>query len=344
MRLTHWLRYHIKLFLAASLFYSGALILILRWRLRHRGVVLLYHRVLPEKEREQSFSSRSIIVSPDTFERQLRFLRRHFSVVGPEEFRDWLLNGRDHPLPPCLITFDDGWKDNLTHAGPILKAQKLPAVIFLPTGYIGTGKTFWQERLSRLLFRLGQQPALRQHPVVARHGLAALFGGGRAELAELAGTLARSFKGLQPRDIDNLVDEVAAALAVSDDAGDADTFLSWDDVQTMRMDGIAFGSHTVNHSILTHLEPDAVAKELTESRRVLEQRLSMPVQLLAYPNGNHDAGTCAQARQAGYRLAFTTVRGRVARGDDPMTLRRINIHEGAHRHLPLFCASILGVL
>jgi len=34
----------------------------------------------------------------------------------------------------------------------------------------------------------------------------------------------------------------------------------------------------------------------------------------------------------------------VTRGDDPMRLRRINIHDSAHRHLPLFCTSILGVL
>lgn len=343
MHLRHWLRYHIKLLLAASLFYSGALFLIFRWRFRRHGVVLLYHRVLPEAECAQSFSSKAIIVSPATFERHLRFLQRHFSVLGPEEFSAWLLNGQEYPKPPCLITFDDGWKDNLTHAHPLLKAQNLPAVIFLPTGYIGTGKAFWQERLSRLLFRLGQQPALRQHPLVARHGLSGLFTAQRHELADRAGALARTLKDHKSEAAEGLIAEVSAALAGNDDATDIDTYLSWEDVQAMRPDGIAFGSHTVTHRILTQLEPAAVAEEITQSKRVLEQQLGTPVHLFAYPNGNHAADTCQHVKQAGYKLAFTTIPGRVARGDDPMTLRRINIHDGAHRHLPLFCASILGV-
>ena len=344
MRIGHWLRYHIKLLLAASLFYSGALFLILRWRFRRSGVVLLYHRVLPEAECAQSFSSRAIIVSPATFERHLRFLRRHFTVLGPEEFREWLLNRREYPRPPCLITFDDGWKDNLTHARPALKAHNLPAVIFLPTDYIGTGKAFWQERLSHLLYRFGQQPALRQHPLVARHGLSDLFTARHSELADHACALARTFKNRKPQETDNLIAEVAAALAGNDDPAGIDTYLSWDDVQTLRPDGIAFGSHTVSHRMLTQIDPAAVTEELTESRRVLEQRLNAPVRLLAYPNGNHTVDTCERARQAGYELAFTTIPGRVTRGDDPMTLRRINIHDGAHRHLPLFCTSITGVL
>lgn len=343
MRLDHWLRYHIKLALAAGLFYSGALLLILRLRFRNRGVVLLYHRVLPATESAQSFSSKAIIVSPATFERQLRFLRRHFTVVGPEEFRDWLLHGRAFPKPPCLITFDDGWKDNLNHARPLLKAQNLPAIIFLPTDYIGTGNAFWQERLSRLLFRLGRQPALHRHSLVEQYRLAGLFEGPLAELAERAGALARTFKNRDGHDIDNMMIELDALLSDNDDATDVDTYLGWNDVAAMRADRIHFGSHTISHRILTQIEPAAVAEELTRSRDILEQQLGSPVEFLAYPNGNHDAGTCEQTRQAGYTLAFTTVPGHVTRGDDPMQIRRINIHDGAHRHLPLFCASITGM-
>jgi peptidoglycan/xylan/chitin deacetylase (PgdA/CDA1 family) len=346
MRTRNRLRYRIKLLLASSLYYSGLLHLILRWRLQHRGVVLLYHRVLSEAELAATFSSEAIIVSPATFERHLQFLRRHFTIVGLEEFREWLLNRRRFALPPCLITFDDGWKDNLTHACPVLKAQGLPAVIFLPTAYIGTGEPFWQERLSRLLYRLGQNPILRKHPVVARHALDDLFATQQSDLADRACTLARSFKNRNPQEVDTIVAEVAAVLAplaTADDRADVDTFLSWKDVQNLRPDGITFGSHTVTHRILTQIDSATVAEELAESKRTLEQRLGAPVRVLAYPNGNHDAGICQQAREAGYDLAFTTIPGLVSPGDDTMRLRRLNIHDGAHRHLPLFFTAVLGM-
>lgn len=344
MQLIQNIRSAIKLVLAFVLYYSGLLGLVLRWRFNGRGVVLLYHRVLPETECVQSFSSKAIIVSPATFERHLRFLRRHFTLVEPEEFRDWLLRDREFSKPPCLITFDDGWKDNLTFAEPILRTQQVPAVIFLPTDYIGTGKTFWQERLSRLLYRLGQQPALRRHPLVAQHGLTGLFEVRHTELAEHAGYLARTFKNRDTRNIDQMMAELGALLASDAESTDVDAYLDWEDVKTMRANRVAFGSHTISHRILTQLEPAAVTEELSRSRSILEQRLGAPVEFLAYPNGNHDAGTCEQARKSGYTLAFTTVPGHVARGDDPMRIRRINIHDGAHRHLSLFCASITGVL
>jgi hypothetical protein len=228
MRTLNHLRYHIKLLLAASLYYSGFLHIILLWRGRQRGVVLLYHRVLPDTEHTASFSSEAIIVSPATFERHLRLLRRHFTIVGTEEFREWLLNGREYPRPPCLITFDDGWKDNLTHAHPLLKSNNLPAVIFLPIDYIGTGKPFWQERLSRLLFRLGQRPELKQHPVVTQHGLGDLFTAQHSGPADRACTLARSFKVRKPEEVDAIVADVETALkpATVDERADVDTFLS----------------------------------------------------------------------------------------------------------------------
>lgn len=346
MRLRNQLRYSIKLLGAGGLYYSGLLHFYLRWRARNRGLVLLYHRVLTEAESAATFSSAAIIVSTATFERQLRFLRRHFTVVGPQEFQDWLSGQRHYHRPPCLITFDDGWQDNLDHAYPRLKAEGMPALIFLPTAYIGSGKSFWQERLSRLLYRLGRQPALREHPLVARHGWSELFAVPGAELAERASNLVRTYKIRSLQEVDTMVSEVGAALSAfsnKDERADVDTFLSWEAVRKMRADGIHFGSHTVTHPILTQVDATSVNSELRESRRALEQHLQAPVRILAYPNGNHDAQTCQQAREAGYELAFTTIPGWTQPGDDPLRIRRHNIHEGAHRHLPLFFATLLNV-
>lgn len=340
------LRYSIKLLVASGLYYSGLLLFYLRWRVQNRGVVLLYHRVLTEAERAATFSSAAIVVSTTTFERQLRFLHRHFTVVGADEFHDWLLGKRRYQRPPCLITFDDGWQDNFEHAHPRLKAEGLPALIFLPTAYIDGGKPFWQEHLSRLLYRFGRQPALREHPLVRRHGWSKLFSVQEAELAERACDLARTFKARPLQEVDAIIAEVTSALGAlpnDDDREDVDVFLSWETVQRMYADGISFGSHTVTHPILTQVDAGVVKAELYESRRRIEQRLGAPIRMLAYPNGNHNEQICRQAREAGYDLAFTTIPGWVKPGDNLQRIRRHNIHEGAHHHLPLFCASLLNV-
>lgn len=347
MRILRLLHSGAKLMLAAALYYSGLLGLYLRLRYAQQGVVLLYHRVLPESESGRSCSSEGIIVNPATFARHLRALRRHFTFVDPLEFEEWWRGQRKFPKPPCLISFDDGWKDNLVHAHPVLRAEGVPAVIFLPTGYIGTGRLFWQERLSQLLETLGQHPVLKTHPLVARLEMERVFVRDATVRSRQARSVARRFKSRAPDEIEAVVSEVATLVqpvAGAPEPEAVDTYLDWQDVRAMQPDGIHFGSHAVTHRVLPRLDAHAIRDELSASKQLLEQNLQRPVRALAYPNGDHDSTTCRIARETGYALAFTTIPGWITPGDDPYQLRRINIHEGAHRHTPALYASILGVL
>ena len=73
----------VKTIIAALLYYSGACWLYVRWKLRNRAVVLMYHRVLTAAQMEQSFSTDSIVVTPGTFERQMRLLHRWLNPIDP---------------------------------------------------------------------------------------------------------------------------------------------------------------------------------------------------------------------------------------------------------------------
>ena len=49
-------------------------------------------------------------------------------------------DGAPLPARPVLITFDDGYRDNLEHAAPVLQKHGYPAVIFVPIGYLDGGR------------------------------------------------------------------------------------------------------------------------------------------------------------------------------------------------------------
>lgn len=346
MQLIRFFRSSTKLLIAITLYYSGLLSLRLRWRYAQQGMVLLYHRVLPESVSARSHSSNAIVVTPATFARHLRVLRRHFSFVSPVEFEEWWRGKRRFSKPPCLISFDDGWKDNIEYARPILRAAEVPAVIFLPTDYIGTGRVFWQERLSGLLETLGRHPELRSHPLVTRLALNDVFQQDAVARSNQSRDVARRFKIHTPEQIDSIVTEVAdlvRSLTGPVEPASIDAYLNWQDVQTMMSEDIHFGSHAVTHRILPRLDKGAVQNELSTSKQILEHRLGKPVRMLAYPNGDHDETTCRTAHESGYALAFTTLPGWVQPGVDPYRLKRINIHEGAHRYTALLYASILGI-
>jgi len=82
-------------------------------------------------------------ISAQGFADQLAVLRREgWSGVGLQQFLA-ALSGRE-PLPPksALVTFDDGYRSTLTEALPVLNAFGFPAVVFVPTDYVGGRNTF----------------------------------------------------------------------------------------------------------------------------------------------------------------------------------------------------------
>lgn len=107
--------------------------------------ILMYHHVNPE-------ARDCLTVSPDTFERQMRFLKeRHYLVLSVEALAGLIKQGKPIPPKTVVITFDDGNKDNYTYAFPILKKYGLCANLFLIIDEISRpqgDKLTWEEVLA----------------------------------------------------------------------------------------------------------------------------------------------------------------------------------------------------
>ncbi|MFC2173481.1 polysaccharide deacetylase family protein [Acidobacteriota bacterium] len=80
--------------------------------------------------------------------------------------------------------------------------------------------------------------------------------------------------------------------------------LSWPQVKEMADHGVVFGSHTLTHPDLTLLNPASVIKELSESKKMIEDRIGREVSLLAYPYGRCNTMVKEIASRAGYNAAF----------------------------------------
>jgi peptidoglycan/xylan/chitin deacetylase (PgdA/CDA1 family) len=108
--------------------------------------VLLYHRVtrLP-------FDPQWLAVRPERFEQQMRILREQFSPISVRELLGYLDKG-DLPRNAVVVTFDDGYADNLHEAKPILEKFDIPAMVFVATGNLGGKTEFWWDELEKCLF------------------------------------------------------------------------------------------------------------------------------------------------------------------------------------------------
>jgi peptidoglycan/xylan/chitin deacetylase (PgdA/CDA1 family) len=340
----------IRIFIAHLLYYTGFLNLLLWIKLRNKAVVLMYHRVLDKDEISKSYSQNGIIVSKKTFAAQMQYLNKHFNMISLTDVIERVKDKIPFVSKSCLITFDDGWKDNFQNAYPVLKKNRIPAAIFLPTDFIGTNRNFWQERLTKLLMylhlRCRQNKDLKEK---AKHnlntvGIAEILSAPTNKRYEEISKFVSLQKNKTKPDIENLIKEIESLveLPAPDDDIEDSAFLDWSKIKSMLGNGIEFGSHGKSHTILTSTDVD-LDSELMQSKSVVESQLNTPIRSFSYPNGDYAMKIADQVRQYGYNIAFGTEYGFVTHLDNPYTLKRINIHEDMTNNIPMFLARIAGL-
>jgi peptidoglycan/xylan/chitin deacetylase (PgdA/CDA1 family) len=305
---------------AVPLYHLGGVRAYRRWRERRlqdgEVRVLRYHRIIPDGDAEATYA---LGVRRRSFAGQARLLAREFHTVdlaGAE--RRLAGEGRGRGMS-VLITFDDGYRDNLTEGVPELERAGLRAALFVATGAVSTGARFPWERLKRVV----EDPARTSLALPGGEALPLEGGWPRARR--------RAFVRLH-RWLERLpVEEREAILALWESWRSPDPRndgpLDWNGVREAAARGLDVGSHTVRHLHLTRLGSADLATELVESRRRLEEELGVPIVAIAYPSGDHDERVTRATAQAGYRLGFTTVPGSNTPGASPLRLRRKGIGE-----------------
>jgi peptidoglycan/xylan/chitin deacetylase (PgdA/CDA1 family) len=324
----------IKLTLAFCLHYSGILFLYARLRMRDQLLVLTYHRVLHDSEIARTWSHPGIVVRTESFDAQMDFLKRHYPPVDAAQPTQWRPAGSTR----SLITFDDGWRDNFLNALPVLQHKGISALLFVATDYVNGDRPFWQERLGGLLGTiLEQDPTDSQLPdAIPRTLLDA------PDIWNAVHAVIEHFRAAPYTEIEAVITDLERSR-LTPNSGSVDTFLSWEQISRMNLEGVSIGSHSCSHRLLTRLERSEIKEELDRSRATLEDRLGKPVTTLAYPGGALDESVANEARAAGYQYAFTTTPGSVST-QNPMELPRVNVHQGAASSIPLFHCRLLGLL
>lgn len=285
-------------------------------------LVLTYHRVLPRKNVSPCVEP-GMYVAPDALNCQLKFLKRFFTIIDGDDLKNFtnglVLDGK----PCCLITFDDGWLDFYAHAWPVLKQENVPAVVYLPTGLIGTNDIFWTDRLAQCLEVDGG------HKIVASSVTRVCHDHYDAASFVRFDSALEILKKYSPLKINELLSLCELETGISAKLRGR-SFMNWYEVRELYASGlISFGSHTVNHAILTTLSEDEVKTELLDSLNTLkDQKVVGEDVSFCYPNGNYTLELSEVVESCGYSSAMTCDPGWNTITDiNPFVLKRISMHQ-----------------
>jgi peptidoglycan/xylan/chitin deacetylase (PgdA/CDA1 family) len=268
--------------------------------------------------------------TPEGFDWQVRFLKKHFDVIGPGDLAPALARGRGRF---ALLTFDDGYRDNYTLAFPILKRHGVGATFFVSTGFLDQPHIAWWDEIAWMV-RTSRRGSIPAGPWLS--GPVAFDEPGRHQAIRL---LLRKYKSLPGNEVnsfvDYLADETGSGRFPNGDIGE--TWMTWDMVREMRAEGMWFGGHTVNHPILARLPREQQHWEIGECKKRLEAELGEPIISFSYPVGglhgfNADTRQCLQ--EEGVPLAFSYYGG-FRRFDpwDAYDIRRIPVEQDTNSSL-----------
>jgi peptidoglycan/xylan/chitin deacetylase (PgdA/CDA1 family) len=280
-----------------------------------RAAVLMFHEIQPDSRAELNSG-----VSAEFFESSLNWLRQEgWEIVSLDACLDRLAMG-PRSSRYAVLTFDDGYRDNVTTALPIMERYRVPFTVYVPTDALTrTLQSWW----------LGLRELMRVSDAVTIDAMGSRFScpDFDSKIAALsrvtkwihedfrrAATLAPAFK------------KAGVSLAALNDR----YFLDGRELQALSRHQLAsIGAHTTSHPALAHLDARSARAEMADNRNYLEELLQLPVRHIAFPYGS--TGACGPreellAQEVGFSSAATTRHAQLSeRNLNPFSLPRLGV-------------------
>jgi peptidoglycan/xylan/chitin deacetylase (PgdA/CDA1 family) len=220
------------------------------------------------------------------FDALLGRLRRSFEMISLKEAVR-RLDAREGGANAVVITLDDGYLDNRTHALPILERHQVPATIFLEAGALDRRgmswihKFFFVDRQKGSGFFAAEYARRTEDAALARRITQAASFEGNVEYA-----IKKVLKYEADRvERDRISHDIFESLGGNEEKILEGAYLSWDDVKSMADRGVSFGCHTMSHPILSTLTKEEARLEILEARKLIESKGGVEVDTFAYPWG-----------------------------------------------------------
>ena len=285
--------------------------------------ILMYHGVVAKPLSVPDWC----FIEENVFQRQVQYLKKHFEVLPLYDAVKNLMEGKVR-TPTVVLTFDDGFQNNYDIAYPILKNERIPAAIFLTTGFVDTNETAWFCRLNQALTETSLS-------FLVWHGqtldLSSPLKRGQALVV-----IQKWLKTLpQPElmvELEGVTRELGYNISEPISLHSPFRMLNSDAIREMVGSGlIEFGAHTHSHAILSCLTKKNKREEIIQSVSAVSQLTNYPCRLFAYPNGqkqDYDQESIETLKECGIQFSVTTNSGSNQENAHPLELKRYGVGAG----------------
>lgn len=254
----------------------------------------LFHRVSPEKD---------IMwppIPPNYFEKIIRYISKKYRVVSLEDFLQTPFSRVNKQL--ATILFDDGYKDNLEFAAPILQKYSCPASFYVVTDCIDTGIPTWTYIID-FFFKFSKTKTL----LLEFNFVPDTFRLIKWQTIDEGKAIAGKIKSwIKTTSNDNrLLVMKAISKQQTESVFPSRLMMSWDDVRELYNKGFYIGSHSHTHPMLASMKTEEeIERELQQSAAIIKSQLGYYPSTISYPIGSWDERVLRLAKKAGYQFGL----------------------------------------
>jgi peptidoglycan/xylan/chitin deacetylase (PgdA/CDA1 family) len=320
---------------------SGTLLQSLKKRFMPVSLILMYHRVTSVKTDPWQLS-----VSPQHFSEHLEVLQKMGCSLRLDHLAIALRKGKI-PRRSVVITFDDGYRDNLTAAKPILERFHIPATFFLSSGYIQGHREFWWDELERLILQPHKLPDKLQLSIRGKvhewdldsdvtlnedHMRKYISWKAWEEAPnirhEIYYLLWQLLKPLEDNERQHVLDHLKEWTGAQPLIRSTHSLLRPEEISLLAQgDMIEVGAHSATHVSLPSHSLSYQQNEINGSKKYLEDLLGNPITSFSYPHGDYTIETMTLVRDAGFSCACSTISGGVLLNTDHFQLPRLQVSD-----------------
>lgn len=337
MSLKHRLKLGLREVYARLLFHGGLHRVVDRLMPR-RMTILFGHCV--EDDAVNGFLPRDMTMREETLRRVLTWFKRRGYVLTNVGAGMSALDVSESGPSLVALSMDDGYKDNCTRLLPVLNELDASATVFLESRPLDERRVNWTHKLHWIVRDGGAEACARAYAerCAVESDRAVVRTSFNGPVDRLLYRFKRVLKyDADPSDRDRVVDELYREAGGDERALCDALYMDWDDARSLRDGGVELGGHTVNHVILSRLEPDAALDEIGHCRDRMVAELGPGAgRTFAYPFGrrwDYNQDTMRVTRDAGFELAVNTHAGVNRAADDRLQLRRLPVDDGTPLHL-----------
>jgi len=258
--------------------------------------IISFHRVIPDDLDPKDYRYLAGYPRKKDFEKLVKHISLNYNLICLKKFAKEGEAILKKDKLNIAITFDDGYKDSLTNAFPILKKYQVPATIFCTINSLD-GEKLWFQEIYQKVEQL-QGPSIKlswiDQPINLSNKWKAME------------RIANSCKDLK---YEEALSRIALIPNYSEDLL-KEEMLTWDDLIKFKQSAlISIGAHTCKHWNLTTLNKHELHTELNTPLQKLRDFLDEEGVMVAYPNGRYNENILKKAEQLGYTMGFIMSRG-----------------------------------